>query len=243
MRICLALVLASSASVARAEVTRCSTIDADLAYSATDLQEMDGDTGWFPSGYDAQLRITGVVTGQTKVDMGLSPTGCWPDKMSLAAPGRAQTGLLDSEYGAQLHVYGQIHTSVLGYQIDWSGEIPIPFIPTDLLIAGTTAFDPTLLPGSEQPSVSVSDTTSRVPRDHEPTSCPTSSRSPGITGGLALYVQGQMSTTYATSTISFGKDAITAANAASRRTCPRRLRPDAAAGGRRPLVPSRTRPG
>ena len=228
MRICLALVLVSWASVARADVTRCSSVDADVSYTATDLQEMDGDTGWFPSGYAAQLRITGIVTGQTRVAMGLSPTGCWPDRMSIAAPGRTQTGLLDSEYGAQLHVYGQIHTSVLGYQIDWSGEIPVPFVPTDLLIAGTTAFDPTLLPGSQQPSISVSDTTSRVRVITTDVLSDIISIT-GISGGLALYVQGEMSTTYATTSIALGKDVIIASGGSITAETP--------AGGYGPTLP------
>src|SRR5262245_41712340 len=120
MKLLAAAVLVASSGLAHADVNRCSTADADLSFAATDFQELDGDTGWFPGGEPAQLRITGRVTGQTTVDMGLSPTGCWPDHMSLAAPGRAQTGMLDSEYGAELHVFGQIHTSVLGISIDWS---------------------------------------------------------------------------------------------------------------------------
>lgn len=193
---------------ARADVTRCSSGTANVAYSAMDLQEMDGDTGWFPQGYDAQLRITGRVTGQTNLAMGLSPTACWPDQMSVTAPGVAQSGLLDSEYGAELHLFGQINTTVLGISINWSGEIPIPFLPTDLLLAGTTNFDPAMLPDSKQSSVSVSDTTSQIKVISTDVLSDIIAVT-GITGGLSVYVQGQMTTTYSTGEIDIGASAIT----------------------------------
>ena len=203
-------ILAGSLGVARAEVTRCSEAEADLSYVATDLAEASGDTGWFPASSPAQLRITGKVRGETTVAMGLAPKACWHDGMRAVVPGRAATGLLDSEYGAQLQLFGQIHTSVLGYAIDWSGEIPLHFLPTDLLMAGTTAFDPVALPDSEQPSVSVGDTTSPV------VLLSTDLLTEiidivGISGGLNVNVRGEMTTSYATAQISLDNHAITSA--------------------------------
>ena len=154
----IALGLLAVPHLAHADVTRCSHADADLSYLASDLGDHTGDTGWFPSDTAAQLRITGQLVGQTSVAMGLSPTACWDKGMTLTAPARMQTGNLDAEYGADVHVYGQIHTSVLGHQIDWDGELPVPF--TDFLLADQTGFDGAMLPGSA--GASASDTTSRI---------------------------------------------------------------------------------
>src|SRR5439155_11171479 len=124
--------------------------------AVSDLPNVSGDTGWFPSGSPVQLRIAGRIAGTTMVAMSVSPTACWDPAMAITAPGEAKTGLLDSEYGAELTVLGKIHASVLGQSINWQGNIPLPdYIPTDLLMAGTTTFDPTALPGSSQPMVSV----------------------------------------------------------------------------------------
>ena len=204
---------------AHADVTRCAGADADVTFMATDLTQHSGDTGWFPDGYDAQLRLTGIVTGKTTVAMGLHPTACWPDKMSVTSPGRPQTGHLDSEYGAQIKLLGQIHTTILGETFDWSGQIPIPFIPNDLLLAGTTTFDPTLLPGSDQTSVSVSDTTSPV------VVLSTDLLSDiiaitGVSGGLDINVTGQMTTVYSTSSISFDSAPILTADGAVEASAP-----------------------
>jgi uncharacterized protein (TIGR03382 family) len=208
MRTALAIAVAVfTAATARADVTRCANGDGAVAYSVADLTAQSGDTGWFPSDPTAQLRLTGEIVGKTAVNMGLSPTACWDTGMIVSTPGEARTGMLDVEYGAALHLYGQVHTSVLGESIDWSGEIPIPFVPTDLLLAGTTAFDPMLLPDSPVQSASVSDTTDPV------TVLSTNVLSDiidiiGISGNLYVTVQGAMTTTYTTSSVAIGDDGV-----------------------------------
>jgi hypothetical protein len=200
----------TSSSTARADVTRCATGDAAVAYSVDDLPTQSGDTGWFPSGSVAQLRLSGEIVGKTAVAMSLAPTTCWRQTMLVATPGEARTGMLDVEYGAALHLFGQIHTSVLGQSISWSGEIPIPFIPTDLLLAGTTSFDPILLPDSTVKSASVSDTT-------DPITVISSNvlgdliDITGISGGLYVTVQGAMTSTYTTTAVTIGSSSITSA--------------------------------
>jgi len=202
-----AALLFSAASTARADVTRCAGGDAAVAYAVDDLPTQSGDTGWFPSGYVAQLRLTGEIVGKTTVAMGLAPTACWDHGMVVATPGEAKSGMLDVEYGAALHLLGQIHTSVLGQSIDWSGEIPIPVLPTDLELAGTTTFDPILLPDSTVKSASVSDTTSPI------TVISTNILGniidiTGISGGLYVTVQGAMTSTYTTTAVSIGDDGV-----------------------------------
>jgi hypothetical protein len=201
------IALAVGGRSASADVTRCSSGNADLKYDGTAFQEMTGDTGWVPSGSVAQLRITGRLAGETKVSMGVTPTLCWPSGAEVTAPGVGGTGLLDFAYGGELHLYGQIHTSVLGEQIDWSGEIPVPLLPTDLMLANTAAFDPSLLPGGAIDHVSASDTTSPI------TVLSTDVIGdyidiPGISGGLQLNVTGAMTTSYRSTDLSLGTASI-----------------------------------
>lgn len=207
--IALALATATSSRLADADVTRCSGTDADLQYQATPLAPISGDTGWLPSSSAAQVRLTGRIAGQTTVAMGLHPIACWDSVMQLAAPGRAGTGLLDFAYGGELHLFGQIHASVLGQHFDWTGEIPVPILPTDLMLANTQTFDPALLPGSEVDHVSGSDTTSPI------TVLSTNVIGqfidiPGISGGLHVDVVGQMTTSYSTTKLVAGGDIASA---------------------------------
>ena len=194
------------ASAASADVNRCASADTTVQYRDALFDEMSGDTGWFPSGSSAQLRLTGRLAGMTTVAMGLSPTACWDGAMRVTAPGRARTGVLDVAYGAQLQLFGQIHTSVLGYQIDWEGQIPLP---TDFLLASTVTFDPALLRGSPVEHVTATDSTSPL----------TLLRTDvigaliditGISGGLYLDAVSTLATTYGSDGITVDKDTITA---------------------------------
>jgi hypothetical protein len=197
-------------ATADADLPRCSDAPVGLGYYSTDVAEQSGDTGWIPDGSPAQLRLTGAIVGHTNVAMTVQPSACWTDgHMTITVPGVAQSGLLDSEYGAEVHLYGQVHTSVLGYAIDWSSEIPIPFIPHDLVLGGTTTFDPVVLADSPQPVVQI-------------VSAPTSPivvlstnlldaiiAITGISGSLDVDVQGGMTTAYTTSSIAVGDGTIT----------------------------------
>ncbi len=214
-----ALVLSAS-HTARADVTRCAGGDAPVAYNVNDIAEQSGDTGWFPSDTTAQLRLTGQIVGTTNVAMDLAPSACWDNGMAIGVPGAKGSGTLDVEYGADLQLFGQIHTSILGEAIDWEGQIPIPFIPTDLLLAGTASFDPVMLPDSPEKSVSVSDTTDPI------TVISTNLIGDliditGISGGLYVTVQGQMTSTYTTNAVTIGDDGqITSATGTAAVTTP-----------------------
>lgn len=129
---------------AAAEVERCAAADVDLSWTATDFVEMSGDTGWFPGSSPAQLRLTGKVAGHTAVDVGMRTAACWRDDMQASLEGRDGSGWLDVAYGAELEMFAKIDTSILGQKIFWQGEIPLPYIPSDLLLAGAGAFDPAL---------------------------------------------------------------------------------------------------
>lgn len=188
------LLLAIAPATASADVDRCATADTDLAWTGTELAEIKGDTGWFPSGYVAQLRLTGRVIGHTAVETGVQARACWGEKMQATLAGRTGTGWLDVAYGAEVSLKGRIHTSVLGRSINWEGNIPLPFIPMDLLLEGQTAFDPAI---DATKIARVNDTTSPI------TLLTTDVLGDyisiiGLSGGLRLSVSGQMTTSFRT---------------------------------------------
>ncbi len=186
----LAVVLAPT--IAAADVNRCATGDTDLEYTGTDLPEIAGDTGWFPSGYVAQLRLSGRVVGHTAVATGMRAQACWGEKMEATLAGRPTTGWLDAAYGAEVSLKGRIHTSVLGKSINWEGNIALPYIPMDLLLEGQTAFDPSVDPTK---LARVSDATAPITLlstdllgDYIPVL--------GVSGGVRVTVTPSMATTF-----------------------------------------------
>ena len=193
-----------AARTADADVTRCSTGEADVHYQNMLFNTMSGDTGWFPQGYAAQLKLTARVAGQTTVAVGLAPKACWDGPMTVTVPGRADAGLLDFAYGAELHLYGQVHKSVLGYQFDWEGEIPLA---TDYLLGHTSTFSSSLLPGGEVEQVSGTDTTSPLKLIGTDL-IGNYIDIPGISGGLHLDAVGGMTTTYKTAKVTVASTAI-----------------------------------
>jgi len=202
-----AAALALSAGRAAAAPDRCASVDADLSTGGTDLIELAGDTGWFPSGYAAQLRLTGQIAAHTWVDLGLSPTACWDAGMVAHLPARPATGVLDVAYGAQLQLFGHVDTTVLGYHVFWEGQIPIPYIPEDLLIGGSTTFDPSL----GAPPATVYDTTDPVPLIRTDVLGSIIAIT-GISGNLHVDVTGAMETSYRTTALVTPDGEITTPN-------------------------------
>jgi hypothetical protein len=94
----------------------------------------------------AQLRLSGKVVGQTAVEAGMRVRGCWGENMQATLAGRPGAGFFYAAYGAEVGLKARIHTSVLGRSINWEGNIPLPYIPMDLLLEGQTAFDPAIDP-------------------------------------------------------------------------------------------------
>jgi hypothetical protein len=208
-------VLIASSTPALADVTRCSGATANVAFDAGDLgalSNLSGDTGWFPDDSPVQIRLAGQVDGSTHVGMQLQPVACWaPDgTMTLTVQPARGTGSLTSQYGTAVQLYARIHTTVLWETVDWEGQIPVPYIG-DLLLAGQTAFDPIALPDSPTTYAQVSDATNPI------TVLSSNELSAiidvtGISGGLALEVEGQMSTTYWTNDVSVVGSQLTSAS-------------------------------
>lgn len=186
------LALALAVPSARADVNRCAEAEADLSWTGNDITEIGGDTGWFPSGYVAQLRLQARVLGHTAVSAGYRAKGCWAEQMQASLTGAPGSGYFDVAYGADLSLRARIHTRVLFQDINWEGEIPLPWIPEDLLIAGTATFDPRL---TTTTAASVTDTTDAVNVLSTDLISQFISLG-GISGGLYVSVRGGMTTTY-----------------------------------------------
>lgn len=187
--------LAALATPAAADVNRCATGETDLAWTGTDLATIAGDTGWFPSGSVAQLRLSGRVVGYTAVETGVRAQACWgQDGMKATFAGKPGGGWLDVAYGAEVSLKGRIKTSILGKSINWEGNIALPYIPMDLILEGQTAFDPAI------------DATkiARVADSTQPITLLSSNvigdliNITGISGGLRVTVTPTMATTFRT---------------------------------------------
>jgi MYXO-CTERM domain-containing protein len=201
-----ALGIAIAPRVAAAEeLTYCGQGDTELAFAGNDFVELSGDTGWFPANFVAQLRLTAKVAGHTNVTTGYRAKACWEDQMKASLEGISGAGYLDVAYGAELALYGRIHTTVLGYTINWEGQIPIPWIPEDLMIAGAGTFTPRLDTGG----VYVSDSTDPVTVLSTNLIAQYISLG-GISGGLYVSVQGSMKSTYRASKVSFAGSSVDA---------------------------------
>lgn len=192
MMLRLALCTLAIPAAAAAEVDRCATADADLAWTGTDLAEIAGDTGWFPSGSVAQLRLGGRVVGQTAVEAGVVARACWGENMQATLAGRPGTGFLYAAYGAEVTLKGRIHTRVLGNDIDWEGNIPLPYIPMDLLLEGQTTFDPAIDPAKIARVFDSTDPITLLSTDVIGNLISIT----GISGGLALTVAPTMATSF-----------------------------------------------
>ena len=203
-RIALGALLLSSAPAAAAP---CSSSEVDLAWAGTDFAEISGDTGWFPSNFAAQLRLTGRVIGETAVSSGAQAEVCWTESMTCTMDSRRGTGWLDVAYGAEMHLYAKIDTSILGNAIYWEGELPVPYIPSDLLLAGQTGFDPSL---DGKVDTQVSDATAPI------TLLSTDLIGDligifGISGGLRVTVTPSMVTSYRSTLLHLGDHTVSTA--------------------------------
>ncbi len=202
----LPLALAIAIPEARAEdLTKSASADTDLAFAGNDFVDWSADTGWFPSGFVAQLRLKATIAAHTYVNAGYRATAYWDDEMQANLAPVAGSGYLDVAYGAELALYGRIHTTVLGYEINWEGQIPIPWIPEDLLISGAGAFDPRL----DTFGVYVADQTAPITILSTDAIAQVISLG-GISGGLYVSMQAGMRATYRAKKISFAGSVVDA---------------------------------
>lgn len=158
------------------------------------------DTGWVPAGSPIQLRFGIAIGGATEVEMGGSIVTSWPAPLLVMIPGRPGTGRLSINYGLEIVAQLRFDVTVAGVRYRWEGDIPVPYIPEDLRMAGQTIFDPFVLPPSMPRPIEVLDTTDRVQvfrYDALGGLIPI----PGVGGGFDLLVQGELHARYHTDRI------------------------------------------
>lgn len=177
-----------------ADVVGCYAEDADWEWENSLFDSVDFDTGWIPSGSDLQLRFTFRLAGETRVEVGGTPTMSWPAPIEARVPGRPGTGYLSSDYGLEIRLYFRFEVSVAGITYTFMDEIDIPFIPMDLRAFGEEMWDPFLFPPADP--VLIRDAT----EDIELVSVSLGSivSIPGVDGGLRVDGNLELDTTYQT---------------------------------------------
>ena len=157
------------------------------------------DSGWVPGGAPIQLRFTLSLGASTEVAMGGRLVAFWPEGIDVRVPARPGTGRLAINYGFEMRIQLRFDVNVGGIRYRWDGDIPVPGIPEDLRLAAEGDFDPYLLPPSERP-FEVSDTTDRVEVVRYDALGGLISI-PGVSGGIAVTMQGDLLASYQTERI------------------------------------------
>jgi hypothetical protein len=173
----------------------CHTADADWFYRDALFDDIDLDTGWVPAGSPIQVRFGVAIGGSTEIGLGGTVVTSWPPALEVMVPGRPGTGVLRINYGFEILAQVRFDVEVAGVRYEWEGDIPIPFIPEDLRLAGEVAFDPFALPGAEARPVWVEDGTDRV-RVLWLDAIDSIIDIPGVGGGFMLTAQAQLETGY-----------------------------------------------
>lgn len=177
-----------------ADATRCATIPFTQAYTGGGFSAIDFDTGYVPGGSPLQVRATLHVGGQTSVRLAGTEGVYWQPAIRAGFEGGAG-GYVAVDYGLEVHLY--VRFDLLG--ISWSGEIPIPFLPSDLRLSQTVLLDDLVLPGASPRPVLASDVTSRIRVVTFDLLGFLSAI--GVGGGVALDVEAMLAATYATERI------------------------------------------
>ncbi len=174
----------------------CDGGDVDFFYREEGLfDDLMFDSGWVPPSSPIQLRIVFFIGGNTEVEMGGTVVTSWPAPLTVAVPGRAGTGRLSMAYGIELAVMLRFDIEVGGIRYTWSGDIPIPGLPDDLLMAAEAGFDPFLLLPSMPRPVTIEDETDPVPVLRYDALGSLISI-PGVGGGIELTLQGDLRVGY-----------------------------------------------
>lgn len=182
------------------EILGCYLADVDWLHRDALFDDVDWDTGWVPAGSPIQLRFGLALGGETEVELGGSVVTSWPPALNIAVPGRPGAGRLSMNYGFELIARLRFDVEVAGVRYDWEGDIPIPFIPEDLRLAGDAFFDPFLLPGGDERPVWVSDSTDVV-RVFRIDALDAIIPIPGVGGGFLVALQGNLDAGYQTEVI------------------------------------------
>jgi hypothetical protein len=194
----------------------CNLTDVDFEYHHDAFAGAGFDTGWIPSSGAIQLRFALALTGRTDVTMGGTVVTSWPPALDTQVVGRPGTGHLGMNYGVTLVAQLRFHASILGASYSWEGSIPTPAILSDLAAVAETTFNPFALPGDILRPVTVSDSSARFHLISYGLTDDIISI-PGLNGGIAIDMEGALSTSYQTNSIVIANaDSIVATDGHSR---------------------------
>ncbi|WP_437734743.1 choice-of-anchor D domain-containing protein [Sorangium sp. So ce1335] len=102
--------------------------------------ELDFETGWIPPGSPLQVSLRAAVYANTEVSLSGALEATWPEALSLTAPGDDGGSSFTCDYGLDVSAQGRINVSVLGQDVDWTGDIP--YIPqVDFQVHTRDTFD------------------------------------------------------------------------------------------------------
>lgn len=158
------------------------------------------DTGWVPSGSPLQVKIYLAATGYAAVTLQGDAGASWPAPIAVGFDADTGQGNLTVDYGFALSLRFRFHVRVLGQDIDWEGDIPIPGLPSDLRMYATRTLDSLVLPGATPRPVTVADATSDI-RVLDANVLGSLIPIPGLSGGIALDARASLDARYSTERI------------------------------------------
>lgn len=150
----------------------------------------DWDTGWIPGGSPVQVRFFVKLPAYTRVSMQGYMAAYWPDPITIQVEGMRKTGVVEFDYGLEVGAKARLDVSVLGQHFGWEGNIP--YIPqVDFHVKDAKGFDPWgWAPGATAQGFTKKVTLLEL--DITDAIIPI----PGIGGGIALDVQGELGVNY-----------------------------------------------
>ncbi|MBX7196336.1 MAG: hypothetical protein K1X94_30060, partial [Sandaracinaceae bacterium] len=197
------LALESSPALAQdcpPDAVGCHRADIDFDYLDMRLPSVTLDSGWVPASSPIQVRFALYFMGETEVSLGGTLATYWPFGLSMATPGRPGQGHLRMAWGLEIVARMRFSADIAGTHYEWEGDIP--FVPFhDLRLVGDTMFDPFVLPGASPRPVTVHDTTDMISVFTVGLSSIIGTSIPGLDGGFAVDVQGDLTTGYQTDRI------------------------------------------
>jgi hypothetical protein len=181
----------------------CHVAPADWHYRVALFDDVDFDTGFVPAGSPLQLRFGIAIGGSTEVDLGGDVVTAWPPALNVAVPGRPGSGRLAINYGFEIVAQLRYDLDIAGIRYTNTVDIPIPFIPEDLRLAGEVAFDPFVLPGADPRPVRIDDSTEPI-RVVSLDVVDFIVDVPGVGGGFLVSAEAALETGYQTDRIQVG---------------------------------------
>lgn len=200
-----ALALSLHVQAARAQdcppdAVGCHRADIDFQHLDMRLPSISLDSGWVPASSPIQVRFALLFMGETEVTLGGTLATYWPFGLSMATPGRPMQGSLRMAWGLEIVARMRFVADIAGTHYEWEGDIPfIPF--RDLRLADELTFDPFVLPGAMPRPVSVHDTTDMIEVFSVGLSSIIGTSIPGLDGGFAVSLTGDLTTSYQTDRI------------------------------------------